>query len=135
MMQCQDAWFCYDNLWWWVRQGAQPTNMALKGAAHDGKIVGVTGTLGSGYTGTCGVTFTTQDSGDLGSGATATCTFVSGVPKVTISSGGLYYRVATSATVGIACGGCTPTVPAALNAVVAPSDIGPVQMVAFGRVE
>ena len=40
MMQCQDALYCYQQLWSWVRQGAQPTNMALKGAAHDGTDIG-----------------------------------------------------------------------------------------------
>jgi hypothetical protein len=135
MMACPDAWYCVEELWSWVRQGMQPTNLALKGKAHDGKVVGVSGTFGSGYTGSCGVTFTAQDSGDLGTGATATCTFAGGVPSVTITNGGNYYRVATPAAVRIACGGCTPAVPASLNAVVAPSDIGPVQIIAFGRVE
>jgi hypothetical protein len=135
MMNCQDAWYCYEQLWNWVRQGVQPTNLALKGAAHDGKVVGASGTFGSGYSGSCGVTFTAQDSGDLGAGATAACSFIGGVPVITITSGGNYYRVATPATVGITCGGCTPAVSASLTAVVAPSDIGPVQMVAFGRVE
>jgi len=135
MMNCQDAWYCYQELWTWVRQGAQPTNLALKGAAHDGKIVGVAGAFGSGYSGSCGVTFSPRDPADLGAGATATCSFAGGVPSVTITSGGNYYRVATPATVGITCGGCTPTVPASLAAVVSPSDIGPVQITAFGRVE
>ena len=135
MTQCQDAWYCVEQLWSWVRQGAQPTNMALKGAAHDGKIVGVSGTFGSGYTGSCGVTFTAQDSGDLGTGATASCALAGGVPAVKITSGGSYYRAATPATATITCGGCTPTVAASLNAVVAPSDIGPVQMTSFGRVD
>jgi hypothetical protein len=128
MMQCQDAWYCYEQLWSWVRQGAQPTNLALKGAAYDGKVVGASGTFGSGYSGSCGVTLTAQDSGDLGAGATATCSFIGGVPVITIMNGGNYYRVATPALVGITCGGCTPTVSASLTAVVAPSDVGPVQM-------
>jgi hypothetical protein len=119
----------------WVRRGYQPTNLALKGKAHDGRIVGFTGTYGGGYTGTCGVTITPQDADDLGYGAAATCTFVGGVPSIQIANPGVHYRIATPAAVaitGTCTGGC---VAASLAPVVSPHDPGPVQMVEFGRVE
>src|SRR5271157_3500058 len=53
---CPNIPACIGNLYNWVRQGWQPTNIALKGSAHDGKIIGFSGAYGSGYSGTCGVT-------------------------------------------------------------------------------
>jgi hypothetical protein len=134
MWQCASIRACIDGAWAWVRQGWQPTNVALKGTAHDGKIIGFTGTLGSGYSGTCGVTITPQDAWDLGGtipaqAATATCTFAGGVPQITLTNGGAHYRIATPAAVAITCGGCTPTVAASLTPIIQPSDIGPVPMV------
>jgi hypothetical protein len=131
---CASISSCIGNMYAWIQRGWQPTNIALKGAAHDGKIIGFSGTYGSGYSGTCGVTITPQDARDLGGtitsqAATATCTFVGGVPKVTVTSGGAHYRIATPATVAITCGGCTPTVAASLTPIIQPSDIGPVPMV------
>lgn len=125
---------CIGNMYAWIQRGWQPTNIGLKGAAHDGKIIGFSGTYGSGYSGACGVTFTPQDARDLGGiipayAATATCTFVGGVPSITITNGGAHYRIATPATVAITCGGCTPTVPASLTPVIQPSDLGPVPVV------
>jgi hypothetical protein len=134
MWQCADIRACIDNMRTWIRQGWQPTNMALKGSAHDGKIIGFSGTYGSGYSGTCGVTITPQDAWDLGGtipahAASATCTFSGGVPQIALVSGGAHYRIATPATVAITCGGCTPTVAASLTPIIQPSDIGPVPMV------
>lgn len=40
MMACQDAQFCVQELTTWVRVGMQPTNLALKGKAHDGGDIG-----------------------------------------------------------------------------------------------
>ena len=131
---CQNIPYCIGKMYAWIRQGLQPTNMALKGAAHDGKIIGFSGTYGSGYSGTCGVTITPRDAEDLGGSipaytASATCTFSGGVPVVTLASGGAHYRIATPAAVAITCGGCTPTVAASLTPIIQPSDIGPVPMV------
>src|ERR1039458_10434064 len=81
-----------------VARGFPPTNFALKGKAHDGRIVGFSGTYGSGYSGSCTVTFTPQDAADLGTGAAATCSFVSGVPVIQITNPGANYRIATPAT-------------------------------------
>src|ERR1039458_4894127 len=111
-----------------VARGFPPTNFALKGKAHDGRIVGFTGTYGSGYSGSCTVTFTPQDAADLGTGAAATCSFVSGVPVIQITNPGANYRIATPATVaigGTCTGGC---VAASLTPVISPHDIGPVEM-------
>jgi len=33
---CQNLAWCISQLEWWVRQGYQPANLALKGKAHDG---------------------------------------------------------------------------------------------------
>jgi hypothetical protein len=134
MWGCASIPSCIGNMYAWIRRGWQPTNMALKGLAHDGKIIGFNGTYGSGYSGTCGVTFTPQDAWDLGGSipamaAGATCTFVGGAPQITITNGGAHYRIATPATVAITCGGCTPTAPASLTPIIQPSDIGPVPMV------
>jgi hypothetical protein len=131
---CASVPSCIGNMYAWIQRGWQPTNIALKGAAHDGKIIGFAGTLGSGYSGSCGVTITPQDVQDLGGtipahAASATCTFVGGVPQITITNGGAHYRIANPATVAIACGGCTPTVAASLTPIVQPSDIGAVPMV------
>ena len=133
LWQCSDIRSCIDQSWAWVRQGWQPTNLALKGTAHDGKIIGFSGTLGSGYSGTCGVTITPRDAWDLGGtiaphAASAICTFSGGVPQITLVSGGAHYRVATPATVavtGTCTGGC---VAASLVPIIQPSDIGPVSI-------
>lgn len=125
---CQDETWCIEEMRTWIARGFQPTNLALKGKAHDGRIVGFTGTYGSGYTGNCTVTFTPQDAADLGTGAAATCTFASGVPVIQITNPGANYRIATPAavTIGGTCGGgCTA---ASLTPVISPHDIGPVQM-------
>jgi len=137
---CPDLGQCLQGLYAWIRQGWQPTNMVLKGAAHDGKIVGFnTITAGSGYSGSCGVTITARDAQDLGGSipsyaAAATCTFSGGVPVVKLTSGGAHYRIATPAAVAITCGGCTPAVPASLTPIIQPSDIGPVPMSWFASV-
>jgi hypothetical protein len=113
----------------WTARGFQPTNLALKGKAHDGRIVGFTGTYGSGYpAGTCAVTFTNADAADLGTGAAATCSFTGGVPSVQVTNGGSNYRIATPTVVAITSTGGAPTVPASLTPIISPHDIGPVQM-------
>jgi hypothetical protein len=125
---CQSEVWCIEQMRTWIRQGFQPTNLALKGKAHDGRIVGFSGTYGSGYTGSCTVTFTPQDAADLGTGAAATCSFVSGVPVIQITNPGQNYRIATPVTVtigGTCSTGCTA---ASLTPVISPHDIGPVQM-------
>jgi hypothetical protein len=128
LQACQDESWCIEEMRSWTRTGFQPTNLALKGKAHDGSIVGFTGSNGSGYTGSCTVTFTPQDAADLGTGAAATCSFVSGVPVIRITNPGANYRIATPATVtigGTCTGGC---VAAILASIISPHDIGPVQM-------
>jgi hypothetical protein len=125
---CQDETWCIEEMRTWIDRGFQPTNLALKGKAHDGSIVGFTGTYGSGYTGSCTVAFTPRDAADLGVGAAATCSFVGGVPVIRITNPGANYRIATPATVtigGVCTGGC---VAASLTPVISPHDIGPVQM-------
>jgi hypothetical protein len=120
----------------WVRRGYQPTNVALKGKAYDGRIVGFTGTAGSGYTGgSCTATVTPQDTDDLGYGAVIGCTLVSGVPTLQITNPGMHYRIATPAAVAIT-GTCTGAcVPASLTPVISPHDPGPVPMAEIARVE
>jgi hypothetical protein len=114
----------------WVRSGYQPTNLALKGKAYDGRIVGFAGTYGSGYpVGTCTVTFTNADTDDLGYGAVASCSFTGGVPAVQITNPGTHYRIATPTVVSITSSGGAATVPASLTPVISPHDIGPVEMV------
>jgi hypothetical protein len=135
LIGCPSLDWCASELVAWVQRGYQPMNMALKGKAYDGRIVRFTGSPGSGYSGTCGMTITPQDADDLGYGAAATCTFVSGVPSIQITNPGMHYRIATPATVAVTCGGCTPVFPASLTPVIAPLDPGPVQMVAFGSVQ
>ena len=128
LIACQNLGWCVSELVSWVRRGYQPTNLALKGKAYDGRIVGFTGTYGSGYTGTCSVTITPQDTDDLGYGAAATCSFVSGVPVIQVTNPGMHYRIATPAAVaigGTCTGGC---VAASLTPVISPHDIGPVEM-------
>jgi hypothetical protein len=125
---CQNLSWCATELVSWVQRGYQPTNLALKGKAYDGRIVRFTGTYGSGYSGSCSVTISPQDTDDLGYGAAATCSFVSGVPAVQVTNPGMHYRIATPATVtigGTCTGGC---VAASLTPVISPHDIGPVQM-------
>ena len=125
---CPNLNWCITQLVSWVRRGYQPTNLALKGKAYDGRIVGFTGTYGSGYTGTCSVTITPRDTDDLGYGAAAMCSFVSGVPAIQVTNPGMHYRIATPATVaigGTCTGGC---VAASLTPAISPHDIGPVQM-------
>jgi hypothetical protein len=134
---CADISACIGNLNAWVRRGWQPTNMALKGAAHDGKIIGFkTTTPGAGYSGACSATITPQDAWDLGGcttlqTASATCTFAGGVPQLTLASGGAHYRSATPALVQFLCdgGACSPSTPAVVTPIIQPSDIGPVPMV------
>jgi len=128
LQTCQSVSWCITELVTYVRRGYQPTNLALKGKAHDGRIVGFTRTYGSGYTGSCTVTVTPQDAADLGTGAAAKCSFVGGVPVVQITNPGANYRIATPATVtigGTCTGGC---VAASLAPIISPHDIGPVQM-------
>jgi hypothetical protein len=137
LIGCQNLGYCVAELVNWVRTGYQPTNTALKGKAYDGRIVGFTGTYGSGYTGGCGVTITPQDADDLGYGAAATCSFVGGVPRIQITNPGMHYRIATPATVAIT-GTCTGTgscVAASLTPVISPHDPGPVQMYALPHAE
>jgi hypothetical protein len=128
LIACQNLGWCVSELVSWVRRGYQPTNLALKGKAYDGRIVGFTGTYGSGYTGSCTVTISPQDTDDLGYGAAATCSFVSGVPVIQVTNPGMHYRIATPAAVaigGTCTGGC---VAASLTPVISPHDIGPVEM-------
>ena len=125
---CPSLLWCIEEARTWTARGFQPTNLALKGKAHDGRIVGFAGTYGSGYAGSCTVTFTPQDAADLGTGAAATCSSVSGVPVIQITNPGANYRIATPATVtigGTCSGGC---VAASLAPIVSPHDIGPVEM-------
>jgi hypothetical protein len=136
LIGCSNLGWCIGELVAWVQRGYQPTNLALKGKAYDGRIVGFTGTLGSGYTGgSCTAAVTPQDSDDLGYGAVLGCTLVGGVPSIQITNPGMHYRIATSATItitGTCTGGC---IAASLTPVIAPLDPGPVQIVVFGRVE
>jgi hypothetical protein len=125
---CQDLLWCIEEARVWTARGFQPTNLALKGKAHDGRIVGFSGTYGSGYTGSCSVTITPQDAADLGTGAAVTCSFVGGVPSIQITNPGANYRIATPATMaigGTCTGGC---VAASLTPVISSHDMGPVQM-------
>jgi len=128
-MACQSEIWCVEEARTWTARGFQPTNLALKGKAHDGRIVGFTGSYGSGYSGSCTVAFTPQDVADLGTGAAATCAFNgAGTPVIQITNPGQNYRIATPATVaigGTCTGGC---VAASLAPVISPHDIGPVQM-------
>ena len=129
LIGCQNLGWCTTELLNWVKRGYQPTNLALKGKAYDGRIVGFAGTYGSGYpTGTCAVTFTNADTDDLGSGAVATCSFTGGVPSVQITNPGTHYRFATPAVIAITSSGGAPSVAASLAPVISPHDIGPVQM-------
>jgi hypothetical protein len=112
----------------WVARGFQPTELKLKGKAHDGLINGFSGTLGSGYTGSCTITVTATgppSGDDLGHDFAATCSFPGGIPNIQITNPGANYRIASPATVAIGCGGCTPSVPAALVPIISPHDIGP----------
>jgi hypothetical protein len=125
---CPSIIWCIEEARTWTARGFQPTNLALKGKAHDGRIVGFAGTYGSGYSGSCSVTVTPQDAADLGTGFAATCSFVSGAPVIQIANPGANYRIATPAAVaigGTCAGGC---VAASLTLVISPHDIGPVQM-------
>jgi hypothetical protein len=128
---CQNLQYCIAQLETWVKQGYQPTNLALKGKAHDGGVVGVTGTPGSGYSGACTATVTVQDTDDLGSGAALSCAFAGGVPVIAVTNPGMHYRAATPAVVTIAGTGGGGT---SLNVVVSPSDIGPVPIALFAGV-
>ena len=156
LLGCQNLQYCIAQLESWVKAGYQPTNLALKGVAHDGKVVGVSGAPGSGYSGACSATVTVQDADDLGAGAVLTCSFVGGVPVVAVVNPGMHYRMATPAAVTITGSGggpqfwgsltdaqwaaLTDAQWAALNnsspvsAVVSPSDIGPVQISLFAGV-
>ncbi len=135
LAQCQDLAWCIQEQWSWIRRGYQPMSLALKGKAPDGSIVGFSGSLGSGYTGTCGVSLTVNDTwlaptygNNLGHDFSASCTFVGGVPQIQITNPGANYLIAGSYTVaitGTCTGGC---VAASLTPVISPHDIGPVQM-------
>jgi hypothetical protein len=126
--QCAVLDQCIEEMRAWVARGFQPTNLRLKGAAHDGSIVGFSGTLGSGYTGACtvAVTPTGPPAGDdLGHDFAGTCTFFGGVPQISITNPGANYRIASPAAVaigGTCTGGC---VAASLVPVIAPHDLGP----------
>ena len=128
---CQNLGYCIAQLETWVKAGYQPTNLALKGKAHDGGVVGVAGTLGSGYSGACSASVAVQDTDDLGTGAALSCSFVGGVPSIQVVNPGMHYRVATPATVTITGTGGSGT---SLNVVVSPSDIGPVPITLFAGV-
>jgi hypothetical protein len=135
LAQCQDVAWCIQEQWSWIRRGYQPMSLALKGKAPDGSIVGFSGSPGSGYAGTCGVSLTVNDTwlaptygNNLGHDFSATCTFAGGVPQITITNPGANYLIAGSYTVaitGTCTGGC---VAANLTPVISPHDIGPVQM-------
>jgi len=128
LVGCQNLGWCATELVAWVGRGYQPTNLALKGKAYDGRIVRFSGSYGSGYSGSCTVTITPQDGDDLGTGAAATCSFDGGVPVIRITNPGMHYRIVNPAavTIGGPCtGGC---VAASLTPVISPHDIGPVQM-------
>jgi hypothetical protein len=128
---CQNLAYCIQQLESYVRQGYQPTNLALKGTAQDGGVVGVSGTLGNGYSGACSATITVQDTDDLGSGATAACAFAGGVPQITITNPGSHYRISTPAAVTISGTGGSG---ASLHVSVSPGDIGPVPIALFAGV-
>jgi hypothetical protein len=128
---CQSLPYCTNQAVWWIRAGYQPTNLALKGQAHDGAVVGVTGALGSGYSGACGASVAVQDTDDLGSGAALTCSFVGGVPAIAVANPGMHYRVATPAAVTITGTGGSGT---SLHVLVSPSDIGPAPITLFAGV-
>jgi hypothetical protein len=128
---CQNLSYCVTQLETWVKTGYQPTNLAFKGKAHDGVVVGVIGTRGSGYSGACTATVTVQDADDLGNGAALSCVFSSGVPVIAVTNPGAHYRIATPAAVTISGTGGSGT---SLNVVVSPSDIGPVPITLFAGV-
>jgi hypothetical protein len=128
---CQNLPYCIAQLETWVRAGYQPTNLVLKGKAHDGAVVGVTGALGSGYSGACSASVAVQDTDDLGTGAALSCSFVGGVPSIRVVNPGMHYRVATPATVTVTGTGGGGT---SLNVVVSPSDPGPVPITLFAGV-
>jgi hypothetical protein len=131
LLGCQNLQYCIAQLESWVKAGYQPTNLALKGAAHDGKVVGVSGAPGSGYSGACSATVTVQDADDLGAGAVLTCSFVGGVPVVAVVNPGMHYRMATPAAVTITGMGGSGS---SLNVAVSPSDIGPAPITLFAGV-
>lgn len=134
MQQCQSVEWCVGELESYIRLGYQPTNLALKGAAHDGYVVGAQGTAGTGWSGTCHVAFTPQDSDDVGFGATGACTFSGGSPVVTVINRGQHYRIATSASVVISQTGGVNGTAGSQTVVVEPSDIGPVPINLFASV-
>lgn len=126
---CQSVAFCLADLMNFVHIGYQPTNQALRGTSPDGYVVAITGTPGTGWSGTCAVAFTVQDALDLGSGAVGTCSFSGGVPAVRITNPGLHYRQATPAQIAISQTGGLNGTAGSQTVIVMPMDIGPVQMV------
>ena len=110
--------------------------MALKGAAHDGYLIGVNGNLGTGYTpGTCTATITIVATQDLGGTTPGTlgCTInSSGIPVITVTNPGSHYLLSNPATVLIDDGhGHTST---GLTVKLSPMDIGPVPIYNFASV-
>jgi hypothetical protein len=128
LQTCPDISQCIEASRIWVARGFQPTNLLYKGAAHDGTIIGFSGSFGSGYTGSCSVTVTPTgppSGDDLGHDFAATCVVIGGVPQITITNQGANYRIASPATVSIG-GSCTGgCVPASLVPIISPHDLGP----------
>ena len=136
LWQCTDIRTCIDQSRAWVRQGWQPTNMALKGTAPDGYLIGVNGSLGTGYTpGTCTATITIVDATDLASSTPGSlgCTINSSTtPVITVTNPGAHYLISNPATVLIDDGhGHTST---GLTVKLNPMDIGPVPIYNFASV-
>jgi hypothetical protein len=134
--QCSSIRACIDGAHAWIQQGYQPTNMALKGTAHDGYLIGVNGSLGTGYTpGTCTATIATVDPKDLGSVTPGSlgCTInSSGTPMITVTNPGAHYLISNPATVLIDDGhGHTSS---GLTVKLTPMDIGPVPISIFASV-
>jgi len=136
MWGCASMTNCITNMYTWIRQGYQPTNMALKGVAPDGYIIGVNGNLGTGYTpGTCTATITIVDATDLASSTPGSlgCTINSSTtPVITVTNPGAHYLISNPATVLIDDGhGHTST---GLTVKLNPMDIGPVPIYNFASV-
>jgi hypothetical protein len=110
--------------------------MALKGTAPDGYLIGVNGSLGTGYTpGTCTATITIVDATDLASSTPGSlgCTINSSTtPVITVTNPGAHYLISNPATVLIDDGhGHTST---GLTVKLNPMDIGPVPIYNFASV-
>jgi hypothetical protein len=136
MWSCQNVSDCITSAYSWIRQGYQPTNMALKGAAHDGYIIGVNGNLGTGYTpGTCTATITNVDAMDLVTSTPGTlgCTINAGtVPVITVTNPGAHYLISNPATVLIR--DSSNNTSTGLTVKLTPMDIGPVPIYNFASV-